>query len=102
MATEQPRRPMASERLEPNELFRGMLVHWMHTPRGGYGFTIAIEARVVELSLSGDRVTIEVATKTGAVVKRMVKCETLRSRNKVVAGTPLPLPMAERVVCDGE
>lgn len=63
------------ERAQPHELFVGALVDWMHTPRGGYGFTYPVPAKVI--ALSGDRAQIEVTTKTGHRVTRRVLSSSL-------------------------
>ena len=64
--------------IEPHEAFVGACCTWMHTPRGGYGYTIPVDARIIALNLTGTRATIEVKTKAGAVVKRSVETRNLR------------------------
>lgn len=64
--------------IESHEAFVGALVAWMHTPRGGYGYTIPVDAKIVALNLHGDRAVIEVKTKAGAMVTRNVKTSSLR------------------------
>jgi hypothetical protein len=52
----------------------------MHVPRGGYGFTLPVEAKVLTLNPAGTRAKIEVTTKTGRKVQRIVDTENLRWR----------------------
>lgn len=66
--------------VESHEAFVGAQVLWMHTPRGGYGHTIPVEARIDALNLQGDKARIEVVTKAGEVVLRNVKTSSLRWR----------------------
>lgn len=63
-----------------HEVFEGALVFWMHVPRGGYGFTLPVEAKVLTLNPAGTRAKIEVTTKTGRKVQRIVDTENLRWR----------------------
>ncbi len=63
----------------PDDVFRGALVLWLHTPRGGYGYTVAIDATVVTARRSG--VQISVQTRSGAIVKRTVQASNLRWRS---------------------
>jgi len=67
--------------VQPHELFVGALVSWMHVPRGGYGYTIPVDAKVVSLNLHGDLAIIEVARRDGSIVKRRVNTEKLRWRS---------------------
>jgi hypothetical protein len=64
-----------------HELFNGALVSWVHKPRGGYGFTIVIPAKIVKLSLDGSRATIEVEHRSGRKVRRSVMHTSLRWRD---------------------
>lgn len=67
-------------RVQSHEVFVGALVMWMHTPRGGYGYTVPVPGQVVALNPQGDRATIEVAKSSGAKVRRSVLTGSLRWR----------------------
>lgn len=58
----------------------GQLVTWLYTPRGGYGYTMPIDARIVDAGMVRKTVTIEVQKKSGELVLRKVKPENLRPR----------------------
>lgn len=65
----------------PDDVFPGALVTWMHTPRGGYGYTMPVDAEVVaHASRPGTWVSIRVTTRAGRVVKRRVDVRNLRWR----------------------
>jgi len=66
-----------------HEMFVGALVTWMHTPRGGYGFSYPVPAKVVGLSLSGERARIEVQKRDGTNVRRTVSHQHLCWRKAV-------------------
>ena len=68
--------------IQSHEIFVGAHVAWMHTPRGGYGYTYPVDAKVLHLNLQGDRARIEVITKSGRTVKRDVKTSSLRWKNR--------------------
>lgn len=51
-------------------------VIWLHSPRGGYGYTFRIPGKVVGFGRC--RVKIEVAKASGELVQRFVKEEQLR------------------------
>lgn len=70
-------KPVAS-----HETFVGALCVWMHTPRGGYGHSVPVDARIVQLNLQGDRAVIEVKTKDGRRVNRRVSISSLRWRSR--------------------
>ena len=73
------RRPATFDTGGPDDIYRGALVTWHHTPRGGYGFTLAIPATVV---VSGRKVVrIETTTAAGATVTRNVRIEKLTWRS---------------------
>lgn len=61
-----------------DELQPGMLVTWIHEPRGGYGFTIPVDAVVVKVCKR--RVRIEVPLRDHRRVERLVTPESLRPR----------------------
>lgn len=56
----------------------GQRVTWLHQPRGGYGFTVPVDARVIRFSRRG-RPVIEVRTAAGEIVTRCVLAESLRA-----------------------
>lgn len=60
----------------PDDVFIGARVTWLHAPRGGYGYTVAIPAKVV--GLGPKRVTIEVKSRNGRMAKRVVCATSLR------------------------
>lgn len=64
----------------PHEVFVGALVWWMHVPRGGYGFAMAIPARVTLLSLDGTRAVIATQRRDGREMRRRVLTKSLRWR----------------------
>lgn len=66
----------------------GALATWRHTPRGGYGYTMSVNATIV--IVHGELVIIEAETRTGAIVKRRVLASSLRER---------PRPRPAGVVC---
>jgi hypothetical protein len=61
-----------------DELSPGQVVRWIHTPRGGYGFTMPIDAIVKKVCEK--RVRIEVLLRDGRRVERVVTPESLRPR----------------------
>jgi len=64
-----------------DDIFRGACVVWMHVPRGGYGYAIPIDAKV--LLVGRELVRIEVKTAAGEIVERAVKVGSLRWREAV-------------------
>ncbi len=65
----------------PDDVFAGALMTWMYTPRGGYGYTMPVDAKVIAHSRRpGTRVTIEVLKRSGDKVKRVVDVKNLRWR----------------------
>lgn len=52
--------------LGPDDIWPGCLCVWLHTPLGGYGYTIRIPAKVVERHPDG-RVVILAALASGGV-----------------------------------
>ena len=66
---------------ELTDVWPGSLVTWLHVPRGGYGYEIPVDAKVVAIPRRpSTKVTIEVVGKTGRVVRRVVDASRLRSR----------------------
>lgn len=63
--------------IESHEMFVGMLCAWRLRPRGGYGFTVMVPAKIVRLSLDGKRAVISVETRGGATVHRTVSHRSL-------------------------
>lgn len=60
------------------ELAPGMHVAWIHVPRGGYGFSVPVDAVVARVC--SRRVRIEVPLRDGRRVERLVRPESLRAR----------------------
>ena len=54
----------------------GQRVRWLHTPQGGYGYVIPVDAEVV--SIGPKRIQIQAVTKAGTVAVRWVRPENLR------------------------
>lgn len=63
-----------------HEIFIGAIVSWMHVPRGGYGYTVPVDATVKATNLDGTRAVIEVKKRDGSTVERCVMTENLRWR----------------------
>ena len=63
---------------------QGDKVNWLHTPRGGYGYTQSIAA-VVE-GIGSKRVAISVMKNNGELVRKSVRQESLTPREKHVPG----------------
>ena len=59
-------------------MFIGLLCTWAHRPRGGYGYTLPVPAKVV--GGTEDWPIIEVRTKAGAKVRRRVSRASLRHK----------------------
>ena len=66
--------------VESHEAFVGALVTWMHTPRGGYGYSFPVDAKIEELNPQGDRAKIRVTKADGSEVLRFVHTKSLRWR----------------------
>lgn len=64
--------------VQSHEVFVGAIVSWAHVPRGGYGFTYPVDAKVIALNLDGTRAKIEVMKRNGDVVTRHVDTTNLR------------------------
>lgn len=65
----------------PDDVFPGCLLTWLHTPRGGYVYTMPVDAVCIAHGRRpSNRVTIEVAKTTGEKVKRVVQAANLRWR----------------------
>lgn len=69
-----------------DDVFPGALVLWLHTPRGGYGYVLPIEAKIVASQRRPrESVTIEVQTRAGQAVLRRVQAKNLRWRTQWLA-----------------
>lgn len=74
-------RPATCDTGGPDDVYPGALVTWMHTPRGGYGYTMPVDAEVIAHDRRpSTKVTIEVTTTKGAKVRRIVDVKNLRWR----------------------
>lgn len=74
-------RPVTVDTGGPNDVFRGALMTWLHTPRGGYGYTMPVDAVVVTHARRPKTwVMIEVKRINGTLVKRRVDAAKLRWR----------------------
>lgn len=76
MAKPNHRNPVTVDTGGPDDIYRGALVTWLHEPRGGYGYVVPVDAKV--LAVRRATVQIEVRTKAGSLVKRNVNPERLR------------------------
>lgn len=56
----------------------GDLVTWLHVPRGGYGYSMPVDAKIVRLHAK--YVTVEVKKRSGDLVYRRVLRTSLRER----------------------
>lgn len=76
-------RPVTVDTGGPDDVFPGCLVTWLHTPRGGYGYAMPVDAKVISCHRRlSTRVTIEVTTKLGDKVQRCVDAKNLRWRGR--------------------
>jgi hypothetical protein len=66
------------------ELAAGDKVIWLHTPPGGYGYTLPIPATVVQVKR---RVQVEVACTCGGTKRRWVSADNLRPATEPVRET---------------
>ena len=65
----------------PDDVYPGLLVTWLHTPRDGYGFAMPIDATVVSHARRPRTwVRVKVTTRSGRTVQRVVDVSTLRWR----------------------
>ena len=69
---------MTQRAIQAEELWPGMPVYWLHTPRGGWNIPYEVSAVVV--SWTPRRVTIEAERKDGSVKRVRVKLSSLRHR----------------------
>jgi hypothetical protein len=56
----------------------GDRVTWMHIPRGGYGYSLPIDAEIVKLHAK--HATVKVKKRSGEVVRRRVTLSSLREK----------------------
>lgn len=74
-------RPVTVDTGGPDDVFPGALVTWLHVPRGGCGFVTRTPARVISCPRRpSTRVRIEVITRNGCMVTRVVEAKSLRWR----------------------
>lgn len=71
------RRPVTDPPM-PAWITPGVSATWLYTPRGGYGYTMPVDAVIVKAG--PQRVKIEVRKATGELVQRWVKPEHLQPR----------------------
>lgn len=65
----------------PDDVFPGRLMTWIHRPRGGYGYEMAIPVTVVEhASRPQTWVAVEIARRDGSLSVRRVDVSSLRER----------------------
>lgn len=63
------------------DVFSGALVTWLHVPRGGYGYTLPVDAKVISHARRPRTwVRIEVMKRDGSTVERRVDIKSLRWR----------------------
>lgn len=75
-------RPVTVDTGGPDDVFKGALLTWLHTPRGGYGYTMPVDAIVAHARRPKTWVKIEVKRATGELVQRRVDVANLRWRSK--------------------
>lgn len=75
-------------KIERRDLYRGALVTWHHTPRGGYGFIMPVDAEVVKINPK--KIRIRVRANSGSLVERNVDLESLRWRMDAIERQPDP------------
>lgn len=73
---------MKQREVQAHEAFVGARVAWVHTPRGGYGYTVEVPARISALSLDGTRATVMVQRRDGSEVARTIETARLRWRTR--------------------
>jgi len=56
----------------------GDRVTWLHVPRGGYGYSMRIDAEI--LTMHGKHATVRVKARDGALVRRRVALSSLREK----------------------
>jgi hypothetical protein len=59
-------------------------VTWVHTPRGGYGYSMPVDVQIV--ALHGKHATVRVKKRSGEVVLRRVARSSLRKKPTCVKG----------------
>lgn len=74
--------------VKSHEAFIGALVVWMHAPRGGYGYSCPVPARIVALNPPGDRAIILARKRDGSEVRRSVHVASLRWREGIPPNAP--------------
>lgn len=67
---------MSSKRLTADDCWRGRLCTWVHTPRGGYGFSVPVPATIVRRSGQSHAI-IEASLRDGSTVGRRVAIANL-------------------------
>lgn len=67
----------------PDDVFPGAAVTWLHTPKGGYGYIMPVDAEVESHARRpGTRVVIKVWSRDkGRFVRRQVDASNLRWRS---------------------
>lgn len=73
-----PRAPLTRD-----DVYRGRLVTWLHVPRGGYGYVMPIDAKVIDVR--GQKAEILVEQKDGRKVCRWVKISSLRNTEETAS-----------------
>ena len=56
----------------------GAHVTWLHIPRGGYGYSMAVDAEIIKLQ--GAYATVKIKKKSGEMVRRRVLRSSLREK----------------------
>lgn len=80
---EQGRRRVTVDTGHHGDVFPGALLTWLHIPRGGYGYVLAVDAKVLRHSRRpSTKVRIEVTTRDGEKVARTVDAANLRWRGR--------------------
>jgi hypothetical protein len=57
-------------------------VTWLHVPRGGYGYSMPVDAKILAIHVK--QATVQVKTRAGALVRRRVALTSLREKPRRV------------------
>jgi len=64
--------------MDTQALSIGQSVTWLHTPPGGYGYTLPVDGIITRINST--RIQIQVAKRDGSPALRWVKLDKLRPR----------------------
>lgn len=76
-----PVKPLTVDSGDDTDVWPGRLVTWLHSPRGGYGYLVPVDATVLSYARRPRTwVRVEVETRDGRRVARRVDVSNLRPR----------------------